>query len=115
MNTETPQEVRGHLTALFACGRQYVIIFSSDFSESSVPFHVGGVVNRHFTDVVEHDFGHKWRLLGTLVNRYPNQQPFDFFFYKNARWEHDCNAKNGGEDQDDEDVPTFAWWLPVRL
>jgi hypothetical protein len=92
-----------------------VIIFSSDFSESSVPFHVGGVINRHFTDVVEHDFGHKWRLLGTLVNRYPNQQPFDFFFYKNARWEYDCKAKNGGEDEDDEDMPTYAWWLSVRF
>jgi hypothetical protein len=91
-----------------------VIVFSSDFAEQSAPFHMGGIINRHFTDIVEHDFGHKWRLLGTLVNRFPNQQPYDFFIYKNARWEYDCKAKNGDVGAVDDEMETFTWWLSVR-
>ena len=84
----TEDEVfEAYMRRLFAAGRRFVIVYSSDFNEVRYPAAVH-VRHRHFTQWVERELGEAWTLAEKIANDHPYGGDYrttsfsDFFIYE---------------------------------
>jgi len=102
---EFRSDVSEHLRSVFQCASKYAVIFSSNF-DSPVNRDTHSKHHR-FTSWVEYEFGDRWKLHGSLVNRFPAQSFSDMYVYKNVAWDLECQGDQAPLRE------TYKWWTTM--